>query len=88
VQVGSLEARNTGEEIQNTKSEREKAKGAKDLHRLFFLLFTGFSYYFNWLKIERIAITVQRILTTISGPKSQPTQKKGTKVATYQERMK
>jgi hypothetical protein len=46
VQEGNLEARNTREEIQNTKSEREKSEGEKrsaptlfsPVHR-FFLLF-------------------------------------------------
>ncbi len=51
VQRRSLEAKNTREEIQNTKSERKKRGGGEDLHRLFFLLITGFSYYFDWLKI-------------------------------------
>jgi hypothetical protein len=29
-------------EIQNTKVREKKVRGRKDLHRLFFLLFTGF----------------------------------------------
>ena len=51
VQGRSLEARNTREEIQNTKSEREKSEGEKRSPPTLFSPVHRFSYYFNWLKI-------------------------------------